>query len=174
MPRLRRMLGSAEHPTVLALMRQMETQSHATLTRWATEQAEALALPLYQRTYPQDTRLVDALAAVRRFLAGEVTASRLALLLKAAQQAARDATDPIAQAAARAVATACGASRTPTSALGFTFYCAAAVAYDRAGVSASAAVHDALADEVFAQLLDSLQAASVPEEAHPARLSWGC
>ena len=174
MPRLRKMLGSAEHPTVLALMRQMETQSHATLTRWATDQAQALALPLYQRACPEDTRLAQALAAVRRFLAGEASAASLALSLKAAQQAARDTAEPVAQAAARAVATACGASRTPTSALGFTFYCAAAVAYDRAGVSAAACVHDALADEVFAQLLRSLQAASVPDEAHPAQLSWGC
>lgn len=174
MPRLRKMLGSAEHPTLLALMRQMETQSHLTLARWAADQAEALALPLYQRACPQDTRLTEALTSVRRFLAGEIPAGSLALPLRAAQQAARDITDPIAQAAARAVATACSASRTPTSALGFTFYCAAAVAYAQAGLSASPAEHDALADEVFAGLLTSLRAASVPDEPHPAQLQWGC
>lgn len=174
MPRLRKMLGSAEHPTVLALMRQMETQSHLTLARWAAEQAEALALPVYQAAYPADARPAEALAAVRSFLAGGMPVSGLAAPLKAAQQAAREATEPAAQAAARAVATACGAARTPTSALGFTFYCAAAVAYTQAGLSASPAEHDALADEVFARLLASLQAASVPGEPHPARLQWGC
>lgn len=174
MPRLRKMLGSAEHPTVMALMRQMETQSHATLTRWAADQAEALALPVYQAAHPEDPRLAEALAAVRRFLAGETPITGLAAPLKAAQQAARETTEPAAQAAARAVATACGAARTPTSALGFTFYCTAAVAYSQAGLSASPAVHDALADEVFVGLLTSLQAASVPDEPHPAHLQWGC
>lgn len=174
MPRLRKMLGSAEHPTVIALMRQMETQSHLTLTRWAADQAEALALPVYQAAHPKDVRLTEALAAVRGFLAEETPLSGLAAPLKAAQQAAREASEPAAQAAARAVATACGAARTPTSALGFTFYCAAAVAYTQAGVSASPAEHDALADEVFAVLLASLRVASVPDEAHPAQLQWGC
>lgn len=174
MPRLRKMLGSAEHPTILALMRQMETQSHLALARWAADQAEALALPVYQAAHPEDARLAEALAAVRGFLAGETPASGLAASLKAAQQAARETTEPAAQAAARAVATACGAARTPTSALGFTFYCAAAVAYTQAGLSASPAEHDALADEVFAGLLTSLRAASVPDEPHPAQLQWGC
>ena len=174
MPRLRKMLGSAEHPTVIALMRQMETQSHLTLARWAADQAKALALPVYQAAHPEDARLTEALTAVRRFLAGELSASGLAAPLKAARQAARETTEPAAQAAARAVATACGAARTPTSALGFTFYCAAAVAYAQAGLSASPAGYDALADEVFAGLLASLQAAPVPDEAHPAHLQWGC
>ena len=174
MPRLRKMLGSAEHPTVMALIRQMETQSHATLTRWAADQAEALALPVYQAAHPEDPRLAEALAAVRRFLAGKTPITGLAAPLKAAQQAVRETTEPAAQAAARAVATACGAARTPTSALGFTFYCTAAVAYSQAGLSASPAVHDALADEVFVGLLTSLQAASVPDEPHPAHLQWGC
>lgn len=174
MPRLRKMLGSAEHPTILALMRQMETQSHLTLARWAADQAEALALPVYQAAHPEDVRLTEALAAVRGFLAEETPVSGLAAPLKAAQQAARETTEPAAQAAARAVATACGAARTPTSALGFTFYCAATVAYTQAGLSASPAEHDALADEVFAGLLTSLRAASVPDEPHPAQLQWGC
>ncbi len=174
MPRLRKMLGSAEHPTVLALMRQMETQSHPTLTRWAVDQAEALALPVYQAAHPEDARPAEALAAVRRFLAGEVSAAALSAPLKAARQPAQEIAEPAAQAAARAVATACGAARTPTSALGFTFYCAAAVVYAQAGVSASPAEHDALADEVFAGLLVALQAASVPDEPHPAHLQWGC
>ena len=174
MPRLRKMLGSAEHPTVMALMRQMETQSHATLTRWAADQAEALALPVYQAAHPEDPRLAEALAAVRRFLAGKTPITGLAAPLKAAQQTARETTEPAAQAAARAVATACGAARTPTSALGFTFYCTAAVAYSQAGLSASPAVYDALADEVFVGLLTSLQAASIPDEPHPAHLQWGC
>ena len=174
MPGLRKMLGSAEHPTVIALMRQMETQSHATLARWAADQAEALALPVYLSAHPDDPRLPEALTAVRRFLSGELPAAGLAAPLKAARQAAQEASDPAAQAAARAIATACGAARTPTSALGFTFYCAAAVAYAQAGPSASPAAHDALADEVFAHLLTSLRAASLPDEPHPARLQWGC
>ncbi|MGN1019613.1 MAG: putative immunity protein [Aristaeellaceae bacterium] len=163
MPRLRRMPGSAEHPTVAAMMRLMETQSHATLTRWAADQAEALALPVYLAACPEDGRLPETLAAVRRFLAGELSAAGLAAPLEAARQAARETADPAAQAAARA----------STSALGFTFCCAAAVACAQAGTSASPAGHDALADEVFARLLTSLRAAAIPGEARPARLNWG-
>ena len=48
MAKLRKMLGSADHPGILALMRQMETQSHKTLVRWCTDYMISKILPLYE------------------------------------------------------------------------------------------------------------------------------
>ena len=78
------------------------------------------------------------------------------------------------QAAARAVATACASVQTPTSALGFLFYTAAAAAYNEKGLNADASTYDALAEREFQAALQSLRAAAVPDEPHPARLNWGC
>ena len=64
--------------------------------------------------------------------------------------------------------------QTPTNALGMTFYAAAALAYAALGEDASPADYDAYAEAAFARMLDSLRAASVPHEAHPAHLDWHC
>lgn len=168
MARLRKMLGSAQHPTVIALMRLIETQSHPTLIRWAVSSVKERCLPLCD-----DPRLAQAVAAAEAFLAG-TPLKAVKPALREATQAAREATDPVAQAAARAVSTACAVVQTTTNALGFTFYAAAAAAYHQAGPEASAAVHDALADEAFAGLYAALQAVSVADEPNPVQVDWGC
>ena len=78
------------------------------------------------------------------------------------------------QAAARAIATACAAIRTPTSALGFVFYGAAAAAYRQAGMDASKEVYDALADAELEALLFALQETAVADEPCPVPLDWNC
>ena len=158
MPKLRKMLGDARHPTVLSLMRLMETQSHKTLVRWAVDCVRTRYLPL-----TEDARLCAALAAAGGWLKGELS-------LKAAQAPLREAR----QAAARAIATACAAIQTPTSALGFVFYGAAAAAYHQAGLNASKEVYDALADAELEALLSALQETAVADEPCPALLDWGC
>lgn len=80
----------------------------------------------------------------------------------------------MAQAAARAIATACAAVQTPTNAFGFLLYGAAAFAYHSAGVRSTQAVYDPLATEELARALASLRAASVPGEPNPATLRWNC
>lgn len=70
--------------------------------------------------------------------------------------------------------TACGVIQTPTNALGFVFYGAAAVAYDALGLSAAAAEYDAFAAAEFEALAASLRAASVPDEVRPAKINWNC
>ena len=117
MPKLRKMLGDARHPTVLSLMRLMETQSHETLVRWATACVRERYLPL-----AEDARLFAALAAAEGWLKGELSLKAAQAPLREARQAAGAEADPVRQAAARAIATACAAIRTPTSALGFVFY----------------------------------------------------
>ena len=96
------------------------------------------------------------------------------LRLREARQAAQEETEPVRQAAARAIAAACAAVRTPTSALGFVFYGAAAAAYHQAGLNASQEVYGALADAELAALYGALQGMAAADEPHPVRLDWNC
>ena len=169
MPKLRKMLGDARHPTVLSLMRLMETQSHETLVRWATACVRERYLPL-----AEDARLFAALAAAEGWLKGELSLKAAQAPLREARQAAGAEADPVRQAAARAIATACAAIRTPTSALGFVFYGAAAAAYRQAGLDASKDVYDALADAELEALLFALQETAVADEPCPVPPDWSC
>lgn len=173
--KLRKMLGSVEDSEVIALMRAIEGQSKQTLAAWAVCCARERYLPILVARGADDGRLIDALAAAGAWAAGETTLKDLRAALRPAQAAAREATsDPTAQAAARAIATACGVGATPTNALGFTFYGAAAVAYEAAGLEAGADVFDGLAREEFRTLLAELREVSVEDEPNPARIDWNC
>ncbi len=77
------------------------------------------------------------------------------------------------QAAARATATACAVIQTPTNALGYLFYGAAAAAYSKAGTE-DASRWDNLARAELEQALEELRAVSVPDEPNPAKINWNC
>ena len=167
---LRKMLGSAEHPSVVRLMRLIETQSKTTLAAFAATYVAAHYLPLIG----EDGRLTAALAGVTEHLRGNLSLKELKPLLRDARTAAQEETDPVRQAAKRAVATAAAVITTPTNAVGFAFYGAAAYAYAAAGTAAAREVHDALADEELARIVLALEAAAVPDEPDPVKISWGC
>ena len=76
--------------------------------------------------------------------------------------------------AARALSVACAVIQTPTNALGFSFYSAAASAYHQAGLTETAQTYDRLADAEFENILASLQAAAVPDEPNPVKIDWNC
>lgn len=63
--------------------------------------------------------------------------------------------------------------QTPTNALGYLFYGAAAAAYSKAGTEDSSRWDD-LAREELEQALEELRAASVPDEPNPAKINWNC
>jgi hypothetical protein len=170
---LRKMLGSADHPAVRRMMQLMETQSHRTLTRFALE-AAARYLPIVQAHVPGETRPAAALEAVRAYLDGAPLAPVKTAVRDARAAAQALAANPVAQAAARAVATACATATTPTCALGFTFYGAAAIAYHSAGVDADRAAHDDLATRELDALCAAFGAMCIPDEPAPVRLDWGC
>lgn len=168
---LRKMLGSAEHPAVIRLMRLIETQNAATLTRWAAMEAGEHMLPLTTK----DDRLTKAVDTALAVAQGSAKLSTLKDAVKAARAAAQAvADDPVAQAAAKAVATACGTAYTPTNALGFVFYSAAAYAYHTAGLKASREVYDDLATAELERLGESLAAVCIADEKNPVRVDWGC
>lgn len=183
MAKLRKMLGDVGQPEIVRLMRMIETQSKETLARWAIDCAEERYLPIYEEqaclhqigTPDERRRLYAAVCAVRECLLGGRKATALKEELAAAAQAAKDAEGyPAAQAAARAISTACAVIRTPTNALGFTFYGAAAQAYAKAGLEESAEVYDALATEELRALIESLEKVLVPDEKKPAKINWNC
>ncbi|MBQ8200265.1 MAG: hypothetical protein IJZ74_00705 [Clostridia bacterium] len=168
---LRKMLGSAGHPTVVRLMRQIETQSHHTLIIWAAAYAEEHILPLVA----DEPRMHQVIASAKAYADGSGTITAVKEAVREARAAAQVlGKAPVRQAAARAIATACAVATTPTNALGFVFYSAAAYAYHIAGTDAAAACHDTLATEELERIYESLQAASDPDENNPVCVNWGC
>ena len=173
MPKLRKMLGRIDDPEIKALMCLIETQNHRTLTDWASAYAQRHYLPLFTARCT-DERIPAAVHAVRAYLAGELPLKVTKAALADARKAAVEIADPAAQAAARAIATACAALTTPANALGFAFYGAAAFAYSSAGTDAAPQEHDRLAKQELSRVLASLQSAAVADEPHPAKINWNC
>lgn len=175
MAKHRKMLGKADDPQIIALMGMIETQSRDTLAAWAADCVRTRYLPIYENACPDDRRLHELLDAVAAHLQGSLKLSALKPLLRQGRAIAQELNAfPAAQAAARAIATACAVSQTPTNALGFVFYGAAAIAYDQAGLSAPPATYDALAAAEFDELVASLRAVCVPEEPDPVNVNWNC
>ncbi|HJA94336.1 MAG TPA: hypothetical protein H9717_14695 [Candidatus Eisenbergiella merdipullorum] len=175
----RKMLGDINSPTTTALMRLIETQSKGTLTRWAAARAQERYLPLI----PKDTDIFASmdrtLSAVESFLKKELTQKELKPVLTEARSEVKrladsQTADPVTLAAARAVSTACAVAQTPSNALGFLFYGAAACAYHSAGISAPADICDRLAEEELKKALQSLREIAVPDESHPVSIRWNC
>ena len=144
------------------------------MARWSASYAREQLLPICLRAHPEDALPGRLLAQAADWAAGRCGSQAVKPLLAALRDGARQETHPAAQAALRAIAAAAAVMQTPTNALGMTFYAAAALAYAALGEGATPADYDAHAEATFARMLDSLRAASVPHEAHPARLDWHC
>lgn len=174
--KLRKMLGDAGGPGATALMRLIDTQSKPTICNWCIDYAEAHFLPIFERRCPGDGRARGALAAARDYLNGKVKfpAARQRILNECHAAARELDADPAAQAAARAVGQASAVVHTQSHALGLYFYGAAAVAYDRIGLEASAEAYAAIADEVCADIAAALRAVAVENEPNPAKIKWYC
>ena len=174
MPKLRKTLGSADHPTVQKLMRLIQTQSKPNLSAWAVQYVEGRDLPILIEHGADPSPFSRAIEGVRQHLEGKLSLQQLKPLLKEAAGAARGASDPIVQASARAIATAVAVIQTPTNALGFCFYSTATFAYHRAGVAASPETYEKLADEELDAIFSSLRAVAVAEETNPVKIDWNC
>lgn len=175
MAKLRKMLGDIKSDECINLMKLIETQSHATLANWAINYAEENYLSIFPEEAPQGDSLKSAIAACREYLEGEKSLKDIKPYLKAAAETARNISDnPIAQAAARAVSTACAAVQTPTNSLGFLFYGAAAYAYHTLGLSDTAESYDRAASEELSKALEALERVCVPNEPNPAKINWNC
>lgn len=170
------MLGSADAPGILALMRLIETQSKTTIAAWCVKEAGGGLLSLYERRRPGDNRPRHALDAAKAWLRGEVKLPAVKkIILEEAHAAARELDeDPAAQAAARAIGQAASSIHAATHALGLAFYGAAAFAYDSLGTEAGPAAYERVFEETCGRLLASLQAVAVADEKNPVRVKWYC
>ena len=54
MPKHRKMLSDINAPYLQSLMRQIKTQSKATLAGWSIDYMRANILPIYEKAYPGD------------------------------------------------------------------------------------------------------------------------
>lgn len=174
-PKLRKMLGSADSPYIISLMRIIETQSKETLTNWCVDYAEKYFLPIYEKAYPEGARPAEMLKLTRDFLDGKIKLPALKKAVADVTAAAKEAADsPAAMAAARAISQAGGVIYTPTHSLGMTFYGAAAIAYDSVGLSETDETYDKIAAEECAKMEAALREIAVPNEPNPAKINWGC
>ena len=175
MAKLRKMLGAADSPYILALMSLIETQSKTTIGDWCVDYAEKYILNIYEKAFPEDDRLRLAVEAYRSYRKGELKLPELKKAAALTVQAAKEAEkNPAAQAAARTIGQAIGAVYTPTHSLGLAFYGAAATAYDRVGLEEKPEVYDRIAAQECAKMEEALRACMVENEKNPAKIKWYC
>lgn len=176
MAKLRKMLGKADSPYIASLMGAIETQSKETIAKWCMDYTEEHILPIFEKRCPGDDRPHMAIAASRDWFLGKKKLSEVKdIILNACHGAARELEeDPAAQAAARACGQAAACFHTPTHSLGLAFYGAAAIAYDRVGLTEKPEVYDQIASEECAKMEAALRAMSVENEPNPAKINWHC
>jgi len=170
------MLGSADAPYIISLMRLIETQSKVTIASWCMDYAEAHILPIFEKHCPGDDRPCHAIAAARDWFEGKKKLPEVRqIILHECHAVARELdSNPAAQAAARACGQASACFHTPTHSLGLAFYGAAAIAYDRVGLDEAPEIYDRIAAEECAKMEAALGAVAVENEANPAKINWGC
>ena len=176
MPKLRKMLGAADSPYIVSLMRLIETQSKSAIASWCMDYCEAHILPIFEKHCPGDNRPRMAIAASRDWFDGKKKLPEVKnVILNECHAAARELNDnPIAQAAARACEQAAACFHTPTHSLGLAFYGAAAIAYDRVGLDEKPEIYDQIAAGECAKMEAALRAVAVENEPNPAKINWGC
>ncbi len=176
MAKLRKTLGDVNAASVIALRNLIDTQNKDTIRRWCLSYAEAKMLPVFEKHCPGDARPRNAVNAAYAYLNGEIKFQVVKnIILNACHAAARELdTNPIAQAAARAVGQGTSVVHALTHSLGLYFYAAAAVAYDRVGFDASAEDYARIAEEVCLDYTDALRAIAIENEPNPAKLKWNC
>ncbi len=171
----RKMLSDWNAPYIQALVKQIETQSKETLLNWALDYAEGQILPLWSKHYPEDRRPHKAIAAARDWMAGRIKLTVAKPIILKCHAAAREAeANPVAQAAARTIAQCASTIHTARHCIALALYGALAVAYDKLGVKATWEDLEAQAAGECERMLQALEAVSVEDEPHPARINWQC
>ena len=134
MAKLRKMLGNINDEVIVKLMRVIETQSKETISLWAVNYVEKNILNIYEESNDQ-LRLREVISATKEYLSGNIKLKEIKEALREVKAIPKEVEEnPVAQASARAILTACGTVQTPTNALGFTFYAVAAIVYNQVGL----------------------------------------
>ena len=170
MAKLRKTLGSPTEPAVVALMESVEGKSKETLTTWAMAYVTEKYLPLVAET----PLFAELLEKTKDCMTGNLPLKDWKALLAEARKASAAEKEPVREAAARAIVTACGTWQTPTNALGFCFYGAAAMAYHQAGTAETKETYDMLATKELEQILASLKQVKTAPDEQATKLQWNC
>lgn len=170
MAKLRKTLGSPTEPAVVALMEGMEGKSKEALTTWAMAYVTEKYLPLVAEV-PLFSELLEK---TKDCMTGNLPLKDWKALLAEARKASAAEKEPVREAAARAIVTACGTWQTPTNALGFCFYGAAAMACHQAGTAETKETYDMLATKELEQILASLKQVKTAPDEQAAKLQWNC
>lgn len=170
MAKLRKTLGSPTEPAVVALMESMEGKSKEALTTWAMDYVTEKYLPLVAET----PLFAELLEKTKDCMVSSLPLKEWKGLLSEARKASAAEKEPVREAAARAIVTACGTWQTPTNALGFCFYGAAAMAYHQAGTAETKETYDMLATKELEQILASLKQVKTAPDEQAAKLQWNC
>lgn len=168
------MLGDVNGETAVSLMRTIETQSKITLLKWSVEYAKDRYLPLLESDFKIMSLIEDTLKKTVDYIDEKVTLNEVKNSIRELRKSISSIKEPVSQAAAKAIVTACGVITAPANSLGFIFYGAAAYAYSRTGIKESVEIYDALAEEEMKNALESLRAASVKDEENPVKINWNC
>ncbi len=170
MAKLRKTLESPTEPAVVALMEGMEEKSKETLTTWAMAYVTEKYLPLVAEV-PLFSELLEKTTDC---MAGSLPMKEWKGLLSDARKVSAAEKEPVREAAARVIVTACGTWQTPPNALGFCFYGAAAMAYYQAGTAETKEIYDMLATKELEQILASLKQVKTSPDEQAAKLQWNC
>lgn len=175
MPKTRKMLNDCDAPYIKSLMKLIETQSKFTLANWAIDYAEQVLIPLWDKHHPNDKRPQIALNSARKWLSGAIKLPTAKVAILECHAAARESdTNPVAQAAARAVGQCSSTIHSARHCIGLALYGALSVAYDKLGTDATWHQLEQCAAEECGRMLDALRAVSVVDEPNPARIVWKC
>jgi hypothetical protein len=176
MAKLRKMLGSIDSPQVIELMKIIPTQNSITLANWNVTYSEKYILPIFLKYYPNDEILKKVLITARELLNSNIIVSQYKSILfkKCNDLAISLKNETIPQACARAIGQASGTIFNPTHSLGFTFYAAAVVTYEKYGLQCSESEYDKFANIALQNMLDELKKLIVKNEHNPTNLKWNC
>lgn len=175
MAKIRKMLGNINDKSIVELMRAIEKQSNETIVSWVVNYVENNILSIYEKECNNNLRLRKVILTIKAYINGDIKLKEAKEVLKEARGIPKEVEEnPVAQAAARAILTACGTIQTPTNALGFTFYAVAAIVYNKVGIKEKPEFYDNLASEEFVKVLDSLQSVAVENEENPVKIKWNC
>jgi hypothetical protein len=166
-------LGNFQSPSIISLMRLIETQSKPTLVKWSTGYVEEHILPIYENAYPTDIRPRDALRNAMGWLEGKVRFADAKESNYHAHAAATQANGNDApQAAARAAAHAALTIHVCAHCLGIVFYGTAALAYAQVGTHEKPETYDEIVARECAKMEVALRRISVDPEPNPAKIDW--
>jgi len=174
MAKLRKMLGDVRSDVCIELMALISSQNRHTIEKWAVGHAAEKCLPIFERERPGEGIMRAAIMHCREYFAGEMPLKELKPFVAEARRYASGEKGDVAQAAARAIATACASVQTLTNAFGFTMYAAAASAYAELGLDRQQSEYDAFAEREMQAALESFRKIAVENEPDPVNLNWNC